>query len=88
MGKKMNKTEFIKLLSYKTKLDLEDAEIVNKILEDNFFISRKNKNKIVNEIVLKLNINIDDATNIYGSAKNIFNEEISNKLRHPFRARN
>lgn len=32
MGKKMNKTEFIKLLSYKTKLDLEDAEIVNKIL--------------------------------------------------------
>lgn len=84
----MNKTEFIKLLSYKTKLDLEDAEIVNKILEDNFFISRKNKNKIVNEIVLKLNINIDDATNIYESAKNIFNEEISNKLRHPFRGRN
>lgn len=61
----MNKTEFIKLLSYKTKLDLEDAEIV-----------------------LKLNINIDDATNIYESAKNIFNEEISNKLRHPFRGRN
>ena len=65
MGKKMNKTEFIKLLSYKTKLDLEDAEIV-----------------------LKLKINIDDATNIYESAKNIFNEEISNKLRHPFRGRN
>lgn len=81
----MNKTEFIKALKEKTKLSLADAEIVNGILESNFFISKKNKDKIIAEIVTKLDVSLLDATNIYDVAKEIINEEVKNKLKHPFR---
>lgn len=81
----MNKTEFIKALKERTKLSLADAEIVNGILESNFFISKKNKDKMIAEIVTKLDISLLDATNIYDSAKEIINEEVKNKLKHPFR---
>lgn len=81
----MNKTEFIRALSIKTGLSIEEAKLANKILEDNFFISSKNKDKIISEIVIKININIVEATNIYESAKNILNEEIKNQIKHPFR---
>jgi len=43
----LNKTEFIKTLSCKTGLSIKDTEIINKILEDNFFVSKKNKDKII-----------------------------------------
>lgn len=81
----MNKTEFIKALKERAKLSLADAEIVNGILEDNFFISKKNKDKIIAEIVTKLDVSLLDATNIYDVAKEIINEEVKNKLKHPFR---
>lgn len=83
----MNKTEFIRILSSKTSLSLENSELVNKILEDNFFISKKNKDKIVSEIVVNLGISENEAINIYETAKSIFNEEIRKKLKHPFKNR-
>lgn len=80
----MNKKEFIKALSVKANLSIEKASIVNDILENNFFISKKNRDKIISEIVIELDIKIDEASNIYDIAKDILNEEIKNKLRHPF----
>ena len=78
----MNKKEFIKSLSSRTNLSEANAILVNTILENNFFISKKNKDKIISEIVIQLGINIDEATNIYNTSIEIINEEIKNKLKH------
>lgn len=88
MVMKMNRMEFIKSLSCKTGLPLEDTKLVNKILEDNFFLSSRNKDKIISEIGIRLSLNMEEATNVYESAKNILNEEIKNKLKHPFKSKN
>lgn len=82
----MNKNKFIKTLAEKTKLTLSNAETVNNILENNFFISKKSKDKIIKEIVSKLNVSLLDATSIYNIAKEIINEEIKKKVKHPFKS--
>lgn len=84
MVMKMNKNGFIKVLASRANLSENDSILVNDILESNFFISRKNKDKIISEIVIKLAISLSEATNIYNISKNIINEEIKNKLKHPF----
>ncbi len=83
----MNKEKFIEELSNKTKLTKEESLKVNNILENNFFISKKYKDKIISEIVINLNVSIDEATRIYNEAKDIIGSEIKNKLKHPFKKR-
>ena len=85
MVMKMNKQGFIKELSKRLSYNENECTIINNILEDNFFISKKNKDKIISEIVLKLDIDIDEATRIYEIAIKIINEQIKDKLRHPFK---
>ena len=51
MVMKMNKTEFIKVLSERLNVDEEYARKINDILEDNFFIGKKNKTKLVNDLI-------------------------------------
>ena len=51
----MNKEEFIENLSEQTGLTKEESLIVNNILENNFFISKRYKDKIISEIVISLN---------------------------------
>lgn len=83
----MNKTEFIKELSDRLSYNEEECTIINNILEENFFISKKNKDKIISEIVLKLDIDIDEATRIYELSKKIINENIKDKMKHPFKGK-
>lgn len=83
---KMNKTEFIKELSRVTGYSIDECNIINDVLENNFFISKKSKDKIINELMSKLQINETEATSIYEKAKMIFNDEIKNKLKHPFKS--
>lgn len=80
----MNREKFIERLSNQADLTKEKAILVNDILENNFFISKKYKDKIISEIVLSLNININEATKIYEIAKDIIGSEIKNKLKYPF----
>jgi len=82
----MNKNEFIKLLSSKANLSLEKAKLVNDVLESNWFISKKNKDKIIKEIAEKLNVLEKDAIRIYDESVKIINYEIKNKLKHPFKS--
>ena len=49
---KMNKTEFIKVLSERLNVDEDYARKINDILEDNFFIGKKNKTKLVNYLII------------------------------------
>ena len=80
----MNKKEFIKSLSNQANLSEANAILVNDILENNFFISKKSKDKIISEIVIQLNVSTDEATNIYHVSKNIMNNQIKEKIKHPF----
>ena len=81
----MNKTEFLNELSKQTNLTEKEALLVNDILEKNFFISKKNKDKIISELVIKLDISLNKATEIYNISKKIVSNEIMNKLKQPFK---
>lgn len=84
----MNKTEFIQKLSEVLSYSKEKCTIINDILENNFFISKKNKDKIVSEFIQELNVDEKEANKIYNTATKIINDEIKNKLKHPFRGKN
>ena len=44
-----------------------------------------NKDKIISELVIKLDISLYKATEIYNICKNIVSNEIKDKLKHPFK---
>lgn len=84
----MNKRQFIIALSKRLSYPKEKCIIINDILENNFFISKKSKDKIIREFIQTLNINIKEAIRIYDIAIKIIKDEIKDKLKHPFRNQN
>lgn len=84
MAMKMNKTKFISELLKRLSYEEEKCIIINDILENHFFLSKKNKDKIIEALMEQLEIDKDEATIIYETAVKIVNEEIKNKLKHPF----
>lgn len=87
MVQKMNKTEFIKALSQELGCSEKESIIINDVLENNFFISRKNRKKIIAELIDRLKISREKASEIYNAAVTVINREIKNKLKHPFGGR-
>ncbi len=81
----MNKSEFINALSKELSYPKEKCIIINDILESNFFISKKNKDKIIEEFKRILNVSNEEAMNIYDIAIKIIKDEIKAKLKHPFK---
>ena len=63
--KKINKKRFISELQDNTNLSYDECLIVNDILENNFIFNKKKKDKVINELILKLNISNDRANEIY-----------------------
>lgn len=82
----MNKTGFIKELSKQTGYDEEKCILINDIIENNFILVRKNKDKIIKELQVKANLNEDDSENVYDIGMKIITGEIKNKLKHPFKS--
>lgn len=80
----MNKRGFIKELSEKLNYTEDTCMIINDILENNFFISRRSQEKIIHELISKINVSEIEAKNIYETAKTILNDEINRKIKHPF----
>ena len=87
MVMKMNNSKFIKRLNVETDYSEDRCVLVNDILENNFIIGRKNKQKIINDLILK-NFTEDEAENIYDISINIIMSEIKNKIKHPFKSKN
>lgn len=87
MVTKMNKTDFINKLSKELSYSIGRCTIINEILESNFFISKKNKDKIIEEFMQKLEIDYEEAIKIYDIVVRIVNDEIKNKLKHPFKSK-
>lgn len=81
----MNKEKFVKSLASSIHYSMEDTYKINEILEKNFFISKKNKEKIMRELSLEFSISSKEANVIYESATRILKTEIKRKIRHPFK---
>lgn len=86
MVMKMNKEKFIKELENVTGLDNGKCIIINNVLESNFIIGKKNKEKIVSDVMEKLEMTGEEAEKIYESAMSILSSGIKDKLKHPFGA--
>lgn len=81
----MNKEKFMKELENLTGLDKEQCIMINTILEDNFIIGKKKKEKIVLEIAKQLDLTTTEAEEIYESSMSIIGDGIKDKLKHPFK---
>lgn len=82
----MNKQGFIKALMEELNYDEEYARKVSDILEDNFFIGRKNSEKTTKDLMDKLNISYEEADKIFNKCRDIITHEIKEKLKHPFKS--
>lgn len=80
MAMLMNKEYLINEISKELAYSLEDSTIINDILEDNLF----NKEKFVLEITKMLDIDDEEARNIYESVTSIIKKSVKYKFRHPF----
>lgn len=87
MVMKMNNSKFIKELSKETGYNEEKCIMINSLLGNHFIFGKKNKEKIIQNLKLKINLCEDDAENIYDIAMKIIVTEIKNKLKHPFRSK-
>ena len=77
----MNKELFIEELSKETKLDYNTCSKINNILEQNFFISKSSKEKIISNIIRKIGFNEEQSEKIYNSAVSIINKEYKKILK-------
>ena len=81
----MNKSEVIRKIEEKLNCDREKAEKINEIVEDTFFLGRKNKEKIIQRFIMDLSLSEEEASHIYNEVMSIFGEGIKDKIKHPFR---
>ena len=85
MVMKMNKTDFLKELSEITKFDMEKCEIINEVIENNCFIGKNNKIKLVDDLVERLGITEQEADDVYEKAMRIIARGLKEKIKHPFK---
>ena len=84
--KKINKKRFINELQDNTNLSYDECLIVNNILENNFIFNKKKKEKVINELILQLNINDERANEIYNEIMQFISSKIKEKIKHPFKS--
>lgn len=80
----MNKNELIKALSSKIGYSVEDTTRINDVLEENFIIGKKNKEKIISRLMEVIKIDEVEANRIYNSFAELLKDGLIDKLKHPF----
>ena len=79
----MNKKGFILKLKEKLNYNEEKCIKINEILEDTFLIGKKNKEKMIERFIEEINVDEDEANNIYETTMNIVCSGIKDKIKHP-----
>lgn len=82
----MNEEKFMKELENVTGLDTNQCTIINSILENHFLLGKNNKEKIINDVMLQLQMTKKEAEEIYEAAMSIIGTGIKDKLKHPFKS--
>lgn len=85
MVMKMNKEKFINVLAEKLNCDTEYSRRVSDLLEDNFLIGKKNKEKTINSFITELKVSKEEAEKIYETASSVIASAIKDKIKHPFK---
>lgn len=83
----MNKRDMINMLKEKTNYNEEKCIIINDILEDNFIIGRKNKDKIISQLIEKINVTLDEAEEIYNAAMEIVTVSVKDSVKYYFKSK-
>lgn len=81
----MNKSEFIKQLQEKLNIEESKAKEIADLLEDNFLIGKKNKEKTINLFMEKLNVSEEEADNLFNTSCDIIKDNLLEKIKHPFK---
>lgn len=81
----MNKKELINTLSKELNYEENKCKIICDILENINFFNKKNKEKIIEELINKLNINNIEANKIYNISLKIIKKEIKMRIINPFK---
>lgn len=81
----MNKKELITTLSQELNYEENKCKIICDILENINFFNKKNKEKIIEELINKLNINNIEANKIYNISLTIIKKEIKMRIINPFK---
>ena len=86
MVMRMNKTMFLKKLMETFNVDQNKANIINNVFESNNIMSKKSRDKIINDLIGQLNIDAIEANDIYDKVMSIITTSIKEKIKHPFRS--
>lgn len=83
----MNKANFREKLNKATGYNDEKCKIVNDVIESHFIIGKNNKEKILNDFIDKLNIEKEEAEELYNKCVSILGNEFKSRIRHPFKSK-
>lgn len=83
----MNKKEFIDKLNKETGYDIDKCSIINEVMESHFIIGKNNKEKIINDFNNRLDINREEASELYNKCVDILGSQLKNKIKHPFKSK-
>ena len=81
----MNRLDFKNTLKDKLNMDDNKVESILEILDDNFFIGKNSKEKIVTEFVEKVGVDRIQAEKIYEDIMSTIAVNLKNKIKHPFK---
>lgn len=81
----MKDKELMNELKNRINYNDKKMKIIKEILEEKMFIGRKNKNRIINNLIEKLNIDNEEANKIYNEFISVFMNRIKYKIMHPFK---
>lgn len=76
----MNRKELFEKLKKELKLDDEMVKKIGNIFDNNFIIGKNNKEKIIDELMDKVNIDKKTANKIYNKFVNVVESGIKNKI--------
>ena len=81
----MKQNDLIKELKEKLKYNDKQIKIIKDIFEEKLFIGKRNKKRIINNLMEELNIDNEESNKIYNEFNTIFMNRIKYKIIHPFK---
>ena len=83
----MKKTILIEKLKDETGYSIDKCYLVNEVLESHLIIGKNNKEKTINDFIINLGIDREEAEDLYNKCIKVLGTEIKKKIRHPFKSK-
>ena len=83
----MKRELFIDKLVNETGYSREKCKMINDVVESRFMIGKNNKEKAINYFSNYLDVDLEEACDIYDKCIKILGNEFKNKIKHPFKSK-